>query len=165
MTIYRFANRLIVTQKEDGLTLAQLQQVIRDTFGAKDLIDGIEMMDYDAVTYSFSPSVDSLGQFKVETSTYSAESGGAPGAQVNLLTRSGTNDLHIALWEFNRNDALTQSYDAIAGKSVTPPRLNRNPWLYTRRGTASPADIKNAGQYTAWKRKISLPITWRSAGQ
>jgi hypothetical protein len=90
------------------------------------LLDGIEMMDYDAVTYSFSPSVDSLSEFKVETSSYSAESGGAPGAQVNMITKSGTNQLRGTLWEFNRNDALTQSYDAIANKSVKPPRLNRN---------------------------------------
>src|SRR5260370_6643939 len=40
-------------------------------------IDGIEVMDYDAMTYSFSPSVDSLAEFKVQTSTYSAEYGGA----------------------------------------------------------------------------------------
>ena len=89
-------------------------------------LDGIEMMDYDAMTYSFSPSVDSLSEFKVETSTFSAESGGSPGGQVSILTKSGTNRLKGTLWEFNRNDALTQTYDAIAGKSVTPPRLNRN---------------------------------------
>lgn len=89
-------------------------------------LDGIEMMDYDAMTYSFSPSVDSLSEFKVETSTYSAEIGGAPGGQVNILTKSGTNRLKGTLWEFNRNNQLTQSYDAISGKSVTPPRLNRN---------------------------------------
>ncbi len=89
-------------------------------------IDGIEVMDYDAMTYSFSPSVDSLAEFKVQTSTYSAEYGGAPGGQINMITKSGTNRFHGALWEFNRNDQLTQSYDAIAGKSVTSPRLNRN---------------------------------------
>ena len=89
-------------------------------------IDGIEFMDYDAMTYSFSPSVDSIAEFKVETSTYSAESGGAPGGQVNMLTKRGGNQYHATLWEFNRNDALTQSYDAIGGKSATPPRLNRN---------------------------------------
>ena len=89
-------------------------------------IDGVEVMDYDAMTYSFSPSVDSLSEFKVQTSTYSAEYGGAPGGQVNMITKSGTNRLHGTLWEFNRNDQLTQSYDAIAGKSVTSPRLNRN---------------------------------------
>jgi hypothetical protein len=83
-------------------------------------------MDYDAMTYAFSPSVDSLAEFKVQTSTHSAAYGGAPGAQVNMITKSGTNVYHGALWEFNRNDELTQSYDAIAGKGVTSPRLNRN---------------------------------------
>ncbi len=89
-------------------------------------IDGIEAMDHDAETYSFSPSIDSLAEFKVETSTYSAESGGAPGGQVNIVTKRGGNQYHGTLWEFNRNDALTQSYDAIAQKEVNPPRLNRN---------------------------------------
>jgi outer membrane receptor protein involved in Fe transport len=89
-------------------------------------LDGIEIMDYDAVTYSFSPSIDGLAEFKVETSTYSAESGAAPGGQVNMVTKSGSNHLRGTLWEFNRNNDLSQTYDAIAGKSVTPPRLNRN---------------------------------------
>ncbi len=89
-------------------------------------LDGVEMMDYDAMTYSFSPSVDSLSEFKVQTSTYSGEYGGAPGGQVNILTKSGSNSLRGTLWEFNRNDQFTQTYDAIAGKSVSSPRLNRN---------------------------------------
>jgi hypothetical protein len=89
-------------------------------------LDGIEVMDYDAMTYSFSPSVDSLAEFKVETSSYGAEVGGAPGAQVSIITRGGSNRLKGTLWEFNRNDAFTQTYDAIAGKSVASPRLNRN---------------------------------------
>ena len=42
-----------------------------------------------------------------------------------MLTRGG-NRLTGTLWEFNRNDALTQVYDAIARKNVDPPRLNRN---------------------------------------
>ena len=98
---------------------------MRDTAN-RIFLDGIETMDYDAVTYSFSPSVDSLAEFKVETSSYSAESGSAPGAQINMITKSGTNALHGTLWEFNRNDELTQSHDALANQSVTPPRLNRN---------------------------------------
>src|SRR5215813_5025173 len=69
-------------------------------------LDGIEIMDYDAVTYSFSPSIDGLAEFKVETSTYSAESGAAPGGQVNMVTKSGTNQLRGTLWEFNRNNDL-----------------------------------------------------------
>ena len=87
-------------------------------------LDGIEFMDYDAMTYSFSPPVDSLAEFKVETSTYSAESGGAPGGYINMLTKRGGNAVHGTLWEFNRNDALTQVYDAISNKDIAPPRLN-----------------------------------------
>ena len=89
-------------------------------------LDGIEVMDYDAMTYAFSPSVDSLAEFKVETSNYSAESGGAPGGHINMLTKRGGNVYHGTLWEFNRNDALTQTYDAIGGQSLPSPRLNRN---------------------------------------
>mgnify|MGYP000107535982 CR=1 FL=1 len=89
-------------------------------------LDGIEVMDYDAMTYSFSPSIDSLAEFKVETANYSAESGGAPGGHVNMLTKRGGNIFHGTLWEFNRNDALTQTYDAIAQRSLPNPRLNRN---------------------------------------
>src|SRR4029434_10004229 len=77
------------------------------------LLDGIEFMDYDAMTYSFAPSVDSLAEFKVETGNASAESGGTPGGQVTMLTKRGGNRLTGTLWEFNRNDALTQAYDAI----------------------------------------------------
>lgn len=56
--------------------------------------DGIEMMDYAAMTFSFSPSVDSLTEFKVETSTHSADLGGAPGGQVNRVTRVGCSSYH-----------------------------------------------------------------------
>ncbi|MBI4905212.1 MAG: TonB-dependent receptor plug domain-containing protein [Acidobacteria bacterium] len=66
------------------------------------LIDGIEFMDYDAMTFAFSPSVDSLAEFKVETSNSSAETGGAPGGQVNMLTRRGGNRFNGTLWEFKQ---------------------------------------------------------------
>lgn len=98
---------------------------IRDT-GNRYFIDGVESMDGDAFTYAFAPSVDSLAEFKVETSSYSAENGAAPGGQISLITKSGTNQLHGTLWEFNRNDALTSAYNAIAGADLKAPRLNRN---------------------------------------
>ena len=56
--------------------------------------DGIEAMDLDSYSFSFSPSIDAIMEFKVQSSTYSAEIGGAPGGQVNLTTKSGTNTFH-----------------------------------------------------------------------
>jgi hypothetical protein len=98
---------------------------VRDTAN-RYYIDGVESMDGDAFTYAFPPSADSLAEFKVETNSYSAESGAAAGAQVNLITKSGTNDYHGTLWEFNRNDALSSTYDAIGNKDLKSARLNRN---------------------------------------
>ncbi len=89
--------------------------------------DGVEAMDLDSYSFSFSPSIDAITEFKVQTSTYSSEVGGAPGGQVNLTTKSGTNALHGGAWEFNRNDRFT----ALNGfqprtPGAKPPRLNRN---------------------------------------
>src|SRR5258707_11619155 len=94
-------------------------------------LDGIEVMDYDAMTYSFSPSVDSLSEFKVQTSTYSADYGGAPGGQVNMITQNRSNTLKGTPLEFNPHDQLTQNYHASADKSLTFPRLNPNQFLAT----------------------------------
>ncbi len=124
ITVRRGRGSVGQSDPSGGATAASANGM-RDT-ADRYLLDGIETMDYDAVTYSFSPSIDSLAEFKVETSSYSAESGGAPGAQVNMVTKSGTNQLRGTLWEFNRNNDLSQSYDAIGNKSVAPPRLNRN---------------------------------------
>lgn len=89
--------------------------------------DGIEAMDLDSYSFSFSPSIDAISEFKVQTSTYSAEVGGAPGGQVNLTTKGGTNAFHGSLWEFNRNDrftALNGFQPRVPG--AKPQRLNRN---------------------------------------
>jgi hypothetical protein len=49
-------------------------------------------------------SVDALQEFRVESSTYSAEYGYAPGGQFVLVTRSGTNALHGAVFDYLRNN-------------------------------------------------------------
>jgi len=52
------------------------------------------------------PSPDAISEFKVQTSTYDASYGRNPGANVNVTTKSGTNDFHGSAFEFFRNSVL-----------------------------------------------------------
>ncbi len=68
-------------------------------------LDGVENTDPNFNTYLFLPSVDALQEFKVESGTYGAEYGRGL-SQVNMSTRSGSNEYHGALFEFLRNSNL-----------------------------------------------------------
>lgn len=51
-------------------------------------------------------SVDDLQEFRVDTSSYSAEYGRSPGGQLSFVTRSGTNTLHGSAYDYIRNGSL-----------------------------------------------------------
>jgi hypothetical protein len=51
-------------------------------------------------------SIDALQEFRVQSSTYAPEFGRTPGAQISIVTRSGTNQFHGALFDYFRNDFL-----------------------------------------------------------
>ena len=124
ITVRRARGSVGATDATGGSTAIQVNGQ-RDTQNRYS-IDGVESMDYDAFTYSFSTSVDAIAEFRVDTSSSGTDSGAAAGANVNQIIKSGTNRLHGTLFEFNRNNAFTQTYDAIAKINVTPARLNRN---------------------------------------
>jgi hypothetical protein len=51
-------------------------------------------------------SVDAMQEFRIQTSTYAPEFGRTPGAQISIVTRSGTNQFHGTVFDYFRNDAL-----------------------------------------------------------
>ena len=51
-------------------------------------------------------SVDAMQEFRIQTSTYAPEFGRTPGAQISIVTRSGTNRFHGTLFDYLRNDVL-----------------------------------------------------------
>jgi hypothetical protein len=74
------------------------------------------------------PNPDAIAEFKIQTSAYDAGYGRNPGANVNVVTKSGTNSFHGSIFEFFRNSAL-----------------NANDWFLNRSGTPKP--VLNSNQY------------------
>ena len=69
-------------------------------------LDGVVAVDGFKSAMLFVPSVEAVEEFKVQSAVYSAEYGMNSGVQANVAIRSGSNQLHGALFEFMRNDAL-----------------------------------------------------------
>jgi hypothetical protein len=75
------------------------------------LLDGIDnnsdTVDFlNGTNYVVLPPVDAIDEFRVETSGFSAQFGRSGAAVLNATIKSGTNELHGAVWEFFRNDKL-----------------------------------------------------------
>jgi hypothetical protein len=98
-------------------------------------LDGVDNNAYGTSNQGFSSQVtqvspDAIAEFKLQTNTYSAEYGRSGGAVINASYRSGTNDLHGSVWEFNRNTALNAiGFFKPAGGSK--PALIRNQFGFT----------------------------------
>ena len=90
------------------------------------LVDGVTVTTVEQnsgiTDLKFSPSVDVVQEFKMQTNFFSAEYGQTGGAVVNMVTRSGTNNFHGTGYYFMRDAAL-----------------NANDWFSNRAGRALPA--------------------------
>jgi Carboxypeptidase regulatory-like domain len=75
------------------------------------------------------PNPDTIQEFKIQTSNYDSGYGRNPGANVNVITKSGTNAFHGSGFEFFRNTALNANdyfFNATAKPGTAKPVLNQN---------------------------------------
>jgi hypothetical protein len=70
------------------------------------MINGINLNDMVQNQITFQPSINTVQEFKVDNSTFSAEYGRSSGAIANIATRSGGNEYHGEAFEFLRNDVF-----------------------------------------------------------
>ena len=96
-------------------------------------VDGADNVDRGSnLTLMTFPSIDSIAEFKVERSLYTADTGRAGGAQINVVTKSGSNQYHGVLYEFDRNNAfeannwINNAQSVKVNGSVQPPPVRWN---------------------------------------
>ena len=70
------------------------------------ILDGANDLNTLSGTYNYAPIVDAIQEFKSQGHNDLAEYGGAAGAQVSVVTKSGTNQYHGTLWEYLRNEVM-----------------------------------------------------------
>ncbi len=98
-------------------------------------LDGVDNNDQTkgyAFTGILRSTLDSVEEFRVTTTSSNADSGRSSGAQVNIVTKSGTNAFHGSLYEYFRNtyfaanDWFNKQAQVAAGDPNKPGTLNRN---------------------------------------
>jgi len=98
-------------------------------------LDGVDVNDQTngyAFTSVLPVTLDSVQEFRVTTTNYGSDQGGGSGAQVALVTKSGTNNFHGSLYEYTRNtitsanDFFIKQAELQSGESNQPLKLIRN---------------------------------------
>ncbi len=82
-------------------------------------VDGADNTSTASGVQKTTPSTDAVREFRVINNTYSVQAGRALGGIVNIITKSGTNDVHGSIYEYFRNDAMD------AKSELAAPGLNK----------------------------------------
>jgi hypothetical protein len=104
-------------------------------------IDGADVTDRGSnITIQAYPSVDSIAEFSVKRSLFTADSGRSGGGQINIVTRGGGEKFHGSIFEFVRNEKLNAN-DFISNTSTNPAfgresngKAKRAPFRYNNYG-------------------------------
>ncbi len=98
--------------------------------------------------------VDTVREFQVVVSSYSAEYGRTAGGVVNAVTRSGTNELHGSVFEFHRNSALDARN--FFDPTKEPPEFKRNQFGFTIGGPLKKDRSFFFGSYEGLRERLAM---------
>lgn len=108
------------------------------------------------------PNPDTIAEFKVQTGLYDAASGRNAGANVDLVTKSGGNQLHGSAWEYFRNEALNAN--EYFNKSLGQPKqiLRQNQYGFTLGGPIKKDKLMFFGSYQGTNQRNGMAASCRS---
>src|SRR6202790_1692460 len=173
---YGFTQAEIASSRQGGDRVNQNISVagMRGTWNNYTL-DGVANTDPNFNLYIQVPSIDAVQEFKVQSGIYPAEFG-REAAQINVSTKSGTNDFHGSAFEFLRNSDLDakpfdfigtsppkspfkqNQYGYYLGGPVWIPKLynGRNKVFFSSNWEGYKSRLQNQGNFTV------LPAPWRN---
>src|SRR6266699_2824009 len=115
------------------------------------MINGVNLNDMVQNQITFQPSINTVQEFKIDNSTFSAEYGRSSGAIVNIATRSGTNDYHGEGFEFFRNSALDARN--FFERTTKPAPFHRNQFGFNLGGPVNLPRFGEGGSPFGYKGK------------
>src|SRR6266545_3390750 len=90
------------------------------------LYDGVDNNERLTLSIVLRPAVEAVREFKIQTNLYSADIGRSSGAVVDVITKSGTNQLHGSAFEFLRNSAMdARNFFSPRGTAFPSFRMNQ----------------------------------------
>ncbi|MGB8591521.1 MAG: TonB-dependent receptor [Candidatus Acidiferrales bacterium] len=119
------------------------------------MVDGVDNNNYEAGSVAQLPSIDSIQEFQVQTNNYAAEYGRSSGSIVNLVTKSGTNQLHGSVYEFFRNNVL-DARNFFADPAFTAPALRLNQFGATLGGPIQKDKTFFFGNYEGFRQVAGI---------
>jgi hypothetical protein len=132
----------------------------------------------------YSPQVEEVQEFKIQTSSFSAEYANSGGGVINVVSKSGTNNFHGSLFEYFRNDVLAANdffsnrsgkprpslrYNQFGGTFGGPIIRNRTFFFFAYEGlreqvptvvtTSVPTALERTGDFSQIRTSSGQPIT------
>ncbi len=102
------------------------------------------------------PTPDAIQEFKVQTGQFDAAFGRDAGADVNVVTKLGTNQWHGTVFEFFRNEALNANSYLLKQTETVRPRLRQNQYGFTSGGYLVKNHLFVFGSYQGTKQSNGL---------